>query len=151
MNQKKKIFIFSFLIIIGIHILLFINNNQKGSFRYLIWNIEDISIGKLINISFFSGLIVSSILNITLNNNLEIKSINVEDQKKDENDYSPIGTDNNDSFNIPPERDVRDTQPTISVNYRVIKNNNLNELNNRNETSSNSAYQDDWNNNDIEW
>ena len=131
--------------------MLFINNNQKGSFRYLIWNIEDISIGKLINISFFSGLIVSSILNITLNNNLEIKSINVEDQKKDENDYSPIGTDNNDSFNIPPERDVRDTQPTISVNYRVIKNNNLNELNNRNETSSNSAYQDDWNNNDIEW
>ena len=131
--------------------MLFINNNQKASFRYLIWNIEDISIGKLINISFFSGLIVSSILNITLNNNVEIKSINVEDKKKDENDYSPIGTDNRDSFNIPPERDVRDTQPTISVNYRVIKNNNLNELNNRNETSNNSVYQDDWNNNDIEW
>ena len=131
--------------------MLFINNNQKGSFRYFIWNIEDISIGKLINISFFSGLIVSAILNITLNNNVEIKSINGEDKKKDENDYSPTGTDNQDSFNIPPERDVRDTQPTISVNYRVIKNNNLNELNNRNETSSNSAYQDDWNNNDIEW
>ena len=151
MNHQKKIFILSFLIIISIQIMLFINNNQKGSFRYLIWNIEDISIGKLINISFFSGLIVSSFLNITLNNNVEIKSINVEDKKKDENDYSPTGTDNKDSFNIPPERDVRDTQPTISVNYRVIKNNNLNELNNRNETSSNSAYQDDWNNNDIEW
>ena len=151
MNHKKKIFILSFLVIISIQIMLFINNNQKGSFRYLIWNIEDISIGKLINISFFSGLIVSSILNITLNNIVEKKSINVEDKKKDENDYSPIGTDNKDSFNIPPERDVRDTQPTISVNYRVIKNNNLNELNNRNETSNNSVYQDDWNNNDIEW
>ena len=67
MNHQKKIFILSFLIIISIQIMLFINNNQKASFRYLIWNIEDISIGKLINISFFSGLIVSSILNITLN------------------------------------------------------------------------------------
>ena len=82
MNHKRKIFILSFLIIIGIHILVFINNNQKGSFRYLIWNIEDISIGKLINISFFSGLIVSSILNITLNNNVEIKSINEEETKQ---------------------------------------------------------------------
>ena len=30
-------------------------------------------------------------------------------------------------YEMPPERDLRDTQPTISVNYRVIKNKAENE------------------------
>ena len=52
---------------------------------------------------------------------------------------------------MPPERDLRDTQPTISVNYRVIKENGENELKDRNQTSNRTNYQDDWNNNDSEW
>ena len=26
------------------------------------------------------------------------------------------------NFEMPPQRDIRDAQPTISVNYRVVKN-----------------------------
>ena len=52
---------------------------------------------------------------------------------------------------MPPERDLRDTQPTISVNYRVIKDNGENQLRERNQSSQNTQYQDDWDNNDLEW
>ena len=52
---------------------------------------------------------------------------------------------------MPPERDMRDTQPTISVNYRVIKNNQEDELINTEQSSTNSRYEDDWNNNANEW
>ena len=139
-----------FLIII-IQILLFINNKQKTSFRYFIWNIQEISIGRLVCISFISGFIMSSILKITLNNNVPTNSINGEEKKNSENDNFINEEDDNDSFEIPPQRDVRDTQPTISVNYRVIKNNGETELNARNQDSTNTRYQDDWTNNDNEW
>ena len=151
MNYKKKSLIISMFLIIIIQILLFINNKQKTSFRYFIWNIQEISIGRLVCISFISGFIMSSILKITLNNNVPTNSINGEEKKNSEN-YNFINEeDDNDSFEIPPQRDVRDTQPTISVNYRVIKNNGETELNARNQDSTNTRYQDDWTNNDNEW
>ena len=34
----------------------------------------------------------------------------------------PNNEDDDFGFEMPPQRDVRDTQPTISVNYRVVKN-----------------------------
>ena len=151
MNFKKKSAILSIFLIISIQILLFINNRQKTSFRYFIWNIENVSIGKLISISFISGFLMSALLNKKLNNN-ETLHANEEDQKSNnENDYSINSEENNGSYEIPPERDLRETQPTISVNYRVIKNNGENELKQRNQTSKESKYQDDWSNNDTEW
>ena len=151
MNYKKKSLIISMFLIIIIQILLFINNKQKSPFRYFIWNIQEISIGRLVCISFISGFIMSSILKITLNNNVPTNSINGEEKKNSENDNFINEEDDNDSFEIPPQRDVRDTQPTISVNYRVIKNNGETELNARNQDSTNTRYQDDWTNNDNEW
>ena len=151
MNFKKKSAILSIFLIISIQILLFINNRQKTSFRYFIWNIENVSIGKLISVSFISGFLMSALLNKKLNNN-ETLHANEEDQKSNnENDYSINSEENNGSYEIPPERDLRETQPTISVNYRVIKNNGENELKQRNQTSKESKYQDDWSNNDTEW
>ena len=51
-----------------------------------------------------------------------------------------------------PERDLRDTQPTISVNYRVIKNNEENDLKkDKNQKPDKSQYEDDWRNNESEW
>ena len=52
---------------------------------------------------------------------------------------------------MPPERDLRDTQPTISVNYRVIKDNGENSLNDKKQKFQDTKYEDDWNNNDSEW
>ena len=151
MNYKKKSLIISIFLIIIIQILLFVNNKQKSSFRYFIWNVQEISIGSLICISFVSGFIMSSILKITLNNKVPANYINGEEKKNGANDNFINEEGDNDSFEIPPQRDVRDPQPTISVNYRVIKNNGETELNARNQDSTNTRYQDDWTNNDNEW
>ena len=152
MDYKKKSIILSIFLIISLLIILLINNRTKTSFRYFIWNIEEVSIGRLISISFISGLLMSSILTKTLDNNVRTYSKNEEDDKThNENDYSINSDENNGSFEMPPERDLRDTQPTISVNYRVIKDNGKNELNSRKQRSQNTKYEDDWNNNDSEW
>ena len=152
MNNKKKNLILIVFLIVSIQILLLINNRQKTSFRYFIWNIQDVTIGRLIFISFFSGLCMSSILNKTISNNIRTKHTSEGDDKTtDDNNYSVKREVNDEAYDIAPERDLRDTQPTISVNYRVIKNNGENELKDRDETINNSKYDDDWNNNDSGW
>ena len=152
MNYKKKSIILSLFLIISIQLLLLINNKQKTSFRYFIWNIEDVSIGRLICISFISGLLMSSILNQTLQNNAGIYPKKKEDNKTTtEDDFSINREYKNESYEMPPERDVRDTQPTISVNYRVIKEHGENELKDKNQTSMRTQPQDDWGNDDSEW
>ena len=142
MNNKKYLTLIIFLIVI-IQILLLINNRQKTSFRYFIWNIQNVSIGRLISISFVSGLCMSSLLNKTLSNEIISKTKFEEDDKTTEDKDEP--------YDFTPERDLREPQPTISVNYRIIKNNDENELKNKNQTINNSQYEDDWNNHDSEW
>jgi len=83
-----------------------------------------VSIGKLISISFFSGLFVSSLLNTTISSNSFRK-------KTFENVADDFVSDSNEeemeqNVEMPPQRDIRETQPTISVNYRVVKNMNDN-------------------------
>lgn len=151
-NIKKKTLIFSILLVISIQILLVLNNRQKTTFRYFIWNIQEVSIGKLICISFVTGLFISSLLNKSLNININHKQI-IEDEVNtiNENDFLDNIENNNESYEITPERDLRDPQPTISVNYRVIKNNGETELKDRNQPFNMSQYEDDWNNNFPEW
>ena len=152
MNNKIKSLILIIFLIVSIQILLLINNRQKTSFRYFIWNIQDVTIGRLIFISFFSGLFMSSLLNKTLSNNIRTKTIFESDDKRiDDNDYSVKREDNDELFDVAPERDLREPQPTISVNYRVIKNNGENELKDSNQTINKSQYDDDWYNNGSEW
>ena len=152
MNNKRKILILAICLILGIQVLLLINNRQKTSFRYFIWNVQDVTIGRLIFISFVSGLFMSSLLNKTLSNNIRTKTIFQSDDKRiDDNDYSVKREDNDELFDVAPERDLREPQPTISVNYRVIKNNGENELKDSNQTINESQYDDDWYNNGSEW
>jgi uncharacterized membrane protein YciS (DUF1049 family) len=151
MNKKKNLFIIISLVL-SIQILLLVNNGQKTTFRYFIWNIQDISIGRLIFISFVSGLFMSSLLNKPISNNKISKPIFSDDAKTtDDNNYSVKREENDEHLNISPERDLRDPQPTISVNYRVIKNNGENEFKDRNQTTETTQYDDDWNNNGSEW
>ena len=155
MDYKKKSKILSIFLIISILSILFIYNRTNTSFRFFIWNIEEVSIGRLISISFISGLLMSSILTKTLDTNVRPYSKKEEKEEDDksynENDYSINSDENNESFEMPPERDLRDTQPTISVNYRVIKDNSENEFNDKNIRAQKKQSQDDWNNNDEEW
>ena len=137
MNFKKKSLILSILFILTIQVLLLINNKQKTSLRYFVWNIEEVSIGRLIVISFVSGLLISSFIDKTLNNGIRSYQNNEEyTQSTSERDYSLNGDDGIDSSEIPPERDLRDTQPTISVNYRVIKENSENDTPNSKQRSN---------------
>ena len=152
MDYKKKSIVLSILFILFIQILLLINNNQKTSFRYFIWDVDEISIGRLIFISFSSGLLMSSLLEKTIHNDIGTFQKNEKDTNTvTENPNSLNSEDNDESYEIPPERDLRDTQPTISVNYRVIKDNDEKEIKYRYQTSKKSQDMDDWNNIDSEW
>ena len=145
---KKKFLLLTLFFIVIIQTLLYTNNNQKTSFRYFKWTVQEVSIGKLISISFFSGLLISTFLNNTISSYK--KNITIENK---EEDYEPLNNEEDIPSNIqmPPQRDIRDAQPTISVNYRVIK--NLGEDNiKRDQKSSNSPDKtDDWDSDDIDW
>ena len=142
---KKKYLLLTVFLIIIFQILLYINNNQKTSFRYFKWTVQEISIGKLISISFFSGLFLSAILNSTIINKNEIK--NIEEKFKPLNDEEDI----NSNVEIPPQRNIRDPQPTISVNYRVVKNSEKNNFKSDKNYSNRSDKHDDWDNDNNEW
>ena len=51
---------------------------------------------------------------------------------------------------MPPQRDIRETQPTISVNYRVVKNMNDNNFK-KDRNYSNLDDENDWDNTDNDW
>jgi len=145
---KKKYLLLTLFLIIIFQILLYTNNNQKTSFRYFKWTLQEVSIGKLISISFFSGLFVSTLLNTTITSNSFRKKTfeNMEDDfvsKNNDEDIEP-------NVEMPPQRDIRETQPTISVNYRVVKNMNDNNLK-KDQSYSNQDIKDDWDNTDNDW
>jgi len=145
---KKKYLLFTLFSIIIFQILLYTNNNQKTSFRYFKWTLQEVSIGKLISISFFSGLFVSTLLNTTINSTSFRKKTleNEEDyfvSKNNEEEMEP-------NVEMPPQRDIRETQPTISVNYRVVKNMDDNNLKN-DQSYSNQDNKDDWYSVDNDW
>ena len=150
---KNKNLILGIFFITIIQFLLYVNNTQKVLFRYFIWNIEEIKIGKLICVSFMSGIIMSSILNNSLSPNFKKPSISEKEKEQEDKNESNDYFKKSEYDEIPPERDLRDTQPTISVNYRVVKNSNDidNELRDFNQSSVNTRYEDDWNNNNNEW
>ena len=146
---KKKYLLSCFFLIIILQILLYTNNNQKTSFRYFKWTLQEVSIGKLISISFFSGLFVSTLLNTTITSTSFRK-------KTFENEGDDFLSENNDedmesNIEMPPQRDIRETQPTISVNYRVVKNMDDNNLKKDRNYSNNPDNQDDWDNGDDDW
>ena len=152
MNYKKRSLVLGIFFILSIQILILINNKQKTSFRYFIWNVEEVSIGRLVFISFMSGLLISSVLGKSIDNDFKNFRQKYESDKPiTENDNSLNIEDNDEINEIPPDRDLREAQPTISVNYRVIKDNSDNEITSKNKTSKNPKYQDDWNNKELEW
>ena len=146
---KQKYLLLTLFLIIIFQILLYTNNNQKTSFRYFKWTLQEVSIGKLISISFFSGLFISTLLNTTITStNFRKKTIeNVEDDFVSENNEE----DTESNIEMPPQRDIRETQPTISVNYRVVKNMDENNLNKDRNNSNKPDNMDDWDNGDNDW
>ena len=145
---KKNFLLLTLFFIIIFQAFLYTNNNQNTSFRYLKWTLQEVSIGKLINISFFSGLFISTLLNITITKN----SFKKNTFENEEDDF--VSQNNDDDLEpnaeIPPQRDIRETQPTISVNYRVVKNVNDNNFK-KDLNYSNPDNEDDWDNAGNDW
>jgi len=147
MTFKKKFLLLTFFLIIIFQTLLYTNNNQKTSFKYFKWTIQEVSIGKLISISFFSGLFISTILNTTIitykKNTLE----NIDEKFTPRSDEEDLKS----NFEMPPQRDIRDAQPTISVNYRVVKNTDENIYKGDQNYPNSPSNTDDWYNEDNDW
>ena len=144
---KKKYLLLTFFLIIIFQILLYTNNNQRTSIRYFKWTVQDIRIGKLISISFFSGFFISTFLNTI---STSYKKNNLENIKED---FDTLNSEEDFKSNLemPPQRDIRDAQPTISVNYRVVKNMEENNFERDRNYSNSSDNKDDWDNDENDW
>ena len=150
MNINKKLivsFIFIFIFILSI---LNIKNPEKTKFYLFTSKTEEISLGNLITITFIAGFSFSSVLSLISKNNsqelLENNFTNYEEiDKSDENNINQ-----NLNSNPPPERDVRDSQPTISVNYRFVDQDN-NSYSSKKTTNNPNNEDNDWVNYDNEW
>ena len=102
---KKKFLLLTLFFVIVFQTLLYINNNQKTSFRYLKWTVQEASIGQLTSISFFSGLFISTLLNTTITSTSFRKNTfeNAEDDfvsQNNEEDMEP-------NVEMPPQRYIR--------------------------------------------
>ena len=145
---KKKYLLLTLFLLIIIQIFLYTNNNQKTSFRYFKWTLQEVSIGKLISISFFSGLLISAVFNTTT-----AKKYKKNYFENTEENYEQLNNEEELKSNIemPPQRDIRDSQPTISVNYRVVKNTEEYNLNRDQNYSESFDNKDDWDKDENEW
>ena len=144
--KKKFLLLFIFLIII-IQTFIYTNNNQKTSFRYFKWTVQEVSIGKLISISFFSGLLISTLLNTEITSYKKTSLKNIKADSDSLNNEEDIKT----YIEMPPKRDVREAQPTVSVNYRVVKNMEENNIKKDQNHSNKPDNEDDWDNDDNDW
>ena len=144
--KKKFLYLILFFIIV-FQTLLYTNNSKKTSFRYFKWTVQEVTIGKLISISFFSGLLISTLLNTTTTSYKKNTIENIEENYEPQNNDEDIKT----NIEMPPQRDIRDAQPTISVNYRVIKNNSDKNINSDQNYSNIQNGADDWDNGNDDW
>ena len=150
MILKRKTLIITIILIITVQVLLYLNNSQKTSFRYFIWNIQNVRMGKLISISFFSGLIMSLILNNSILSDKKLSEKEEENIYKNKDDEF-IKDEINQSIDMPPQRNVSEVQPTISVNYRVIKKGEDDYFKDQENINNKQIYKDDWEDDYNEW
>ena len=153
MNIKNKLITFFIFFSILTLSILNIKNPEKIKFYLFTSKTEELSLGNLISITFISGFTFSSLLTLISKNNsqdsLEENFINDEGvNMPDENNVAQEL-----DYKRPPERDIRESQPTISVNYRFVEqDNNSYSSKNTNEKINNlNNEESDWVNNDNEW
>ena len=147
MNLKKNLIgYFIFLSIISLSIIN-IKNTEKTKFYIFTSKTEQISLGSLITVAFISGFTFSTLLTlISKNNSKESLEDSFIDDEEIETSY-----ENNNSQELeskrPPERDVRESQPTISVKYRFVdQDNNYTSAKNNSNNDDNDwlNYEDEW-------
>ena len=157
MKIKRNLIILIILLITITLSILNLKNTSKTYLYFLNFKTEKLTLGSFITLSFLAGFTTTFTFSYITNSKNENKMIN--DEKKDINsenlqgDFIENDTMLNESINHrPPERDIRESQPTISVNYRVIKQNNT-EVNDIDEGYADNKYQnyDDWEEMESNW
>ena len=153
MRIKRNLIIFFIISLTSFLTIINIKNPTKTKFYLFTSKIEKISLGNLITISFLFGYSFSSILSLIsrdisyiTNNKNNIYENESENFIENDNDDMP-------KSDRPPERDIRESQPTISVNYRFVEQDNnsykskidINNENNLDEVDS------DWINKENNW
>ena len=153
MNIKNKLiafFIFSSILTLTI---MNIKNYEKTKIYLFTSKIEEISLGNLITIAFLSGFTFSSLSILMSSNNTQesLDDNNSIDEEIDETDKNNFSQES--ESNRPPERDVRESQPTISVNYRFVDqdNNSYSSKNTKKTINNLNNDENDWLINDNEW
>ena len=149
MNIKNKLIAFFIFILIFTLSIFNVKNPEKIKFYLFTSKNEQISLGNLITLTFVSGFTLSSLLTLISKTNLQASSddnfINYDEveQSVENNTYQEFKSDR------PPERDVRESQPTISVNYRFVDQDD--DLYNSKKTNNVNNEDNDWLNNDDSW
>ena len=153
MNIKNKLIAFFIFILIFTLSIFNVKNPEKIKFYLFTSKKEQISLGNLITLTFVSGFTLSSLLTLISKTNLQASTddnfINYDEieQSVENNTYQEFKSDR------PPERDVRESQPTISVNYRFVDQDDdlYNSKNNSKKTNNVNNEDNDWLNNDDSW
>ena len=157
MKLKKNLIILIFLLTTITLSIINLKNTSKTYLYFLNFKTEKLTLGSFITLSFLTGFTTTFTFSYLTSSKKENEMINYE--RKDINSetlqgkYTKKNTEIKESINDrPPERDIRDSQPTISVNYRVIKQNNT-EVNDIDEEYIDNKYQnyDDWEEIESNW
>ena len=156
MKIKKNLIILIFLLITVTLSILNLKNTSKTYLYFLNFKTEKLTLGNFITLSFLAGFTTTSTFAYLRSPKNQNKMFN--EEKIDLNSETLHGnfieknSEINSSNDRPPERDIRESQPTISVNYRVIKQNNT-EVNDIDEGYADKKYQnyDDWEEIESNW
>ena len=157
MKLKKNLIILIFLLTTITLSIINLKNTSKTYLYFLNFKTEKLTLGSFITLSFLAGFTTTFTFSYLTSSKNQNKMFN--DETRDINSENLTGnfteknSETNESINDrPPERDIRDSQPTISVNYRVIKQNNT-ELNDIDEEYIDNKYQnyDDWEEIESNW
>ena len=157
MKLKKNLIILIFLLTTITLSIINLKNTSKTYLYFLNFKTEKLTLGSFITLSFLAGFTSTFTFSYLTSSKNENKIFN--DERRDINsenlqgNFTEKNTEINESINDrPPERDIRDSQPTISVNYRVIKQNNT-EVNDNDKGYIDNKYKnyDDWEEIESNW
>tara|TARA_Y100001968_G_scaffold134045_1_gene122304 strand:+ start:445 stop:918 length:474 start_codon:yes stop_codon:yes gene_type:complete len=157
MKLKNNLIIYFFLFTTITLSIINLKNTSKTYLYFLNFKTEKLTLGSFITLSFLAGF--TTTLTFSYITSSKNQNIMFNDERKDINseelqgNFRQKNTEINESIkDRPPERDIRDSQPTISVNYRVIKKNNT-EVNDIDEGYMDNRYQnyDDWEEIESNW
>ena len=157
MKLKNNLIVLTLLLTTITLSIINLKNTSKTYLYFLNFKTEKLTLGSFITLSFLAGFTTTFTFSYLTSSKNENKIFN--DERRDINsetlqgNFTEKNCEINESINErPPERDIRDSQPTISVNYRVIKQNNT-KVNDIDEGYIDNTYQnnDDWGEIESNW